>query len=139
LPGDAEVVRAAVPLLQTRMRRLTDAPDALRFLLVDEADFEIEEAAAAKHLGEGGVAIVAAAYDALEKLPDWTVEAIQGALNAALVDGLGLKPRKAFVPLYVAVSGRASSLPLFDSMVLLGRDRTLARLQAARAGTTVQG
>ena len=139
LAGDAEVVRAAIPLLQTRMRRLTDAPDALRFLLVDEADFEIEEAAAAKHLGEGGVAVVVAAHDALQPLTDWTAEAIQAALSAALVDGLGLKPRKAYQPLYVAVSGRASSLPLFDSMVLLGRERTLARLQAARTGTIVQG
>ena len=135
LPGDAEVVRAAVPLLQTRIRRLTDVPDLLRFLLVDEADFEIEEAATAKHLGEGGTAVLVAAYDALQALADWTVEAVEEALRAALVEGLGLKPRKAFVPLYVAVSGRASSLPLFDSMVLLGRDRTLARLQAARTAT----
>ena len=98
-------------------------------------DFEIEEAAATKHLGEGGLAVLVAAYDALQRVTDWTVEAVEEALRAALVDGLGLKPRKAFVPLYVAVSGRAQSLPLFDSMVLLGRDRTLARLQAARAAT----
>lgn len=139
LPGDADVVRTAVPLLQTRIRRLTDAPDLLRFLLVEESEFEIEEAAAAKHLGEGGTAVLVAAYDALQALTEWTVEAVQEALRAALVDGLGLKPRKAFVPLYVAVSGRASSLPLFDSMVLLGRDRTLARLQAARSGTAARG
>ena len=132
LPADAEVVEAAVPLLQTRIRRLTDAPDLLRFLVVAESDFEVEEAAAAKHLGEGGAAVVVAAHDALSALQDWTAETIEEALRAALVDGLGLKPRKAFVPLYVAVSGRASSLPIFDSMVLLGRDRTLARLQAAR-------
>ena len=51
----------------------------------------------------------------------------------ALLDGgLGLKPRKAFGPLYVAISGRTSALPLFESMQILGRDRTLARLRAAQ-------
>ena len=50
----------------------------------------------------------------------------------ALVDGLGLKPRQAFGPVRVAVSGRTVSPPLYESMELLGRERTLARLAAAR-------
>ena len=129
--ADAALVAATIPLLQTRIRRLTDVPDLLRFLLVTEVDFEVAEADAAKHLGEGSGAILAAAHDALEPLQEWTPDAIEAALRAALIDGLGLKPRKAFVPLYVAVSGRAQSLPIFDSMVLLGRERTLVRLAAA--------
>jgi glutamyl-tRNA synthetase len=51
----------------------------------------------------------------------------------ALVDDLGLKPRNAFGPIRVAVTGRTVSPPLFESLELLGRDRTLARLRAARA------
>ena len=51
-------------------------------------------------------------------------------LREALVDGLGLKPRHAFGPLYVAVTGRPVAPPLFDSMVLLGREATLARVRA---------
>jgi glutamyl-tRNA synthetase len=56
---------------------------------------------------------------------------VEATLRAALIDGLGLKPRHAFGPLYVAVTGRPVAPPLFDSMVLLGRDTTIARLRAA--------
>jgi glutamyl-tRNA synthetase len=55
-------------------------------------------------------------------------------LRAALVEGLGLKPRKAFGPIRVAITGRAVSPPLFESMQILGRERSLARLRAAAAG-----
>jgi glutamyl-tRNA synthetase len=55
-------------------------------------------------------------------------------LRLALVDGLGLKPRNAFGPVRVAVTGRTVSPPLFESMALLGRERTLGRLRAARTG-----
>ena len=73
------------------------------------------------------------AFAALEPLADWSAEPIHEALNVALLDGgLGLKPRKAFGPLYVAISGRTSALPLFESMQILGRDRSLARLRAAQ-------
>jgi glutamyl-tRNA synthetase len=53
-------------------------------------------------------------------------------LRAALVDGLGLKPKLAFGPVRVAVTGRRVSPPLFESLELLGRVRTLARLERAR-------
>ena len=58
---------------------------------------------------------------------------IEAALREALVEGLGLKPKHAFGPLRVAVTGRTISPPLFESMELLGRDVTLARLEAAIA------
>ena len=57
--------------------------------------------------------------------------AVEAALRAALVEGLGLKPKLAFGPVRVAVTGRRISPPLFESIELLGRDRTLARLQSA--------
>ena len=66
------------------------------------------------------------------RLPEWTHEAIEAALSAALVEGLGLKPRNAFGPLRVAVTGSTVSPPLFESMEILGRERSLARLAAAR-------
>ena len=68
--------------------------------------------------------------DTVEALGEgvWTTEAIEAALRAALIDGMGLKPRVAFGPLRVAVSGRRVSPPLFESMELLGRAETLARL-----------
>jgi glutamyl-tRNA synthetase len=72
---------------------------------------------------------------ALQELPDWSTPAIEEALKAALVDGLGLKPRQAFGPVRVAVSGRTVSPPLYESMELLGRERSLRRLTAARTLT----
>jgi len=77
--------------------------------------------------------VLDAGVAALEALADFTPAAIEEALRAALIDGLGLKPRTAFGPLRVAVSGRRVSPPLFESMELLGRDSTLARLRALRA------
>ena len=53
----------------------------------------------------------------------WSTAAIEEALRAALVEGLGLKPRNAFGPVRVAVTGRRISPPLFESLELLGRDR----------------
>ena len=74
-----------------------------------------------------------AAYDALSGLGEWTTAAIEAALRAALVEGLGLKPRNAFGPVRVAVTGSRVSPPLFESLELLGRERSLKRLQAALA------
>jgi glutamyl-tRNA synthetase len=69
--------------------------------------------------------------DALAALPEWSTAAIAEALRSALVDGLGLKPRNAFGPVRVAITGRRVSPPLFESMELLGRDASLARLESA--------
>ncbi|WP_063628094.1 glutamate--tRNA ligase [Actinospica robiniae] len=63
----------------------------------------------------------------------WTTQAIDDALRAALIEGLGLKPKNAFTPIRVAITGRRVSPPLFESIELLGRDRALARLRAATA------
>jgi glutamyl-tRNA synthetase len=80
--------------------------------------------------------VLDAASGALAGLDGWSTEAIEEALKTALVDGLGRKPRQAFGPVRVAVSGRTVSPPLYESIELLGRERTLARLQRARARTT---
>ncbi len=65
-----------------------------------------------------------------QRSTDWTAAQLEAALKATLVDGLGLKPRNAFGPLRVAVTGRAVSPPLFESMELLGRERSIRRLEA---------
>jgi glutamyl-tRNA synthetase len=76
--------------------------------------------------------VLEAALAALEPLADWTADAIQSALRTALVDGLGIKPRLAFGPVRTAVSGRRISPPLFESMVILGKESSLARIKAFR-------
>ncbi|SHF63247.1 glutamyl-tRNA synthetase [Jatrophihabitans endophyticus] len=131
LPADAELVTAATPLVQERIQTLAQGADMLRFLLVDGADFVVDEAAAAKQLGEKGAPVLAAALAALDDVTDWTTDAIEAALRSALVDGLELKPRHAYGPVRVAVTGSTVSPPLFESLELLGRDRSLARLRAA--------
>jgi glutamyl-tRNA synthetase len=78
--------------------------------------------------------VLDAAIAALEGVGDWTTEAIEAALKAALLDDLELKPRKAFGPVRVAVTGGLVSPPLFESLELLGAERSLARLRAARNG-----
>jgi glutamyl-tRNA synthetase len=127
------ILRAVAPLAQERMIVLSDAVGLLRFLFVDEV--EVDEAAAAKHLRPDDAAILDAATAALRGLPEWSTPAIEEALKGALVEGLGLKPRQAFGPVRVAISGRTVSPPLYESMELLGRERTLARLVAARGLT----
>jgi glutamyl-tRNA synthetase len=131
--ADADVIRAATPLVQERMAVLREAREMLEFLLVEP--IEIDPVAADKQLGAEQLPVVAAAREALDGIAEWSKDAIEAALRAALVDGLGLKPKHAFGPVRVAVTGRTVSPPLFESLELLGRDRTLARLAAASSGS----
>jgi len=132
------VLAAAVPLLQTRVRRLTDAVLLLGFVFVDDDSFVLDEADAAKTFVEGTAGQLTAAADVLEALADWDALVIEAALRSGLVEGLGLKPKVAFTPLYVAVTGHRVGLPIFDSLALLGRDRSLRRIRAA-AGRSPAG
>ncbi len=130
-PAEEQValVRAAGPLVQERVSVLAEAVDMMAFLFVDE--LIVEHAAAAKTLVGESVTTLDAALSALEDLQDWRTETIETALREALVDGIGLKPRQAFGPVRVAVTGKTVSPPLFESIELLGRERTLARLRDA--------
>ena len=130
-PEQDRVLRAIAPLAQERTVVLSDAVGLLGFLFSDEV--AIDPAAAAKNLRPEDGEVLDAAAGALRDLADWSAAGIEQALKAALVDGLGRKPRQAFGPVRVAVSGRTVSPPLYESIELLGRERTLARLAAARA------
>jgi glutamyl-tRNA synthetase len=130
--ADRAVVVAAAPLVQERVQTLVEGVDLLRFLLMDEGDFSIDEGAAAKGLKDGWRDVVTTAIAALDGL-EWTVPAIETALHSALIDDLGLKPRDAYTPLRVAVTGRTVSPPLFESLELLGSQRVMTRLRNAVA------
>ena len=135
-PTDAqlELLTAAAPLVQERAATLVEAADLLGFLFVVEHHFTIDPAAAAKVLGEPAIPVLDAALAVLSELPEWTTANIQEVLQAALVETLSLKPRVAYGPVRVAVTGSTVSPPLFESMELLGQERTLGRLRAARTG-----
>jgi len=128
---EAELLGGAAPLVAERVAVLSEAVEMMRFLFV--ADLVVDPDAASKVLGPEAVPVLSAAVDALSALSTWDSAAIEGALKSALVEGMGLKPRKAFAPIRVAVSGRTVSPPLYESMELLGRERSLSRLRAALA------
>jgi glutamyl-tRNA synthetase len=124
------IVRAAAPLVQERLVVLSDAVGMMGFLFAGE-DFAPEPASAEKALGEGAEPVLRAAIEALEAIPAWTAGNIERALKESVVEGLGIKPRKAFAPVRVAVTGRTVSPPLYESMELLGREVSLRRLRNA--------
>ncbi len=120
-------VLAVAPLVQERMQLLGEAPELIAFLFESTEDLEYREDAL-KTLKDGAADTLRATSEALEQVSDWNTEAIEAAMRAKLIDELGLKPRLAFGPARVAISGRRISPPLFESMELLGREATLARL-----------
>jgi glutamyl-tRNA synthetase len=125
------VVRAATPHVNERMSVLSEAEGMLGFLFVDEDAFAIDPESAAGVLKGNAAEVLTAAVAALEALADWSTASIEAALRSSLVEGLGIKPKLAFGPVRVAATGRRVSPPLFESLELLGRDRTLRRLRAA--------
>jgi glutamyl-tRNA synthetase len=127
---DRDLLAKAVPLVQTRMARLTEAPGLLRFLFEPEDEFAVEEAAATKALGEGSGAVLRAVLEALEPVEEWTAARIEPEVWG-VGERLGLNKRKTAAPVRVAITGRLVSPPLFESMELLGRERSLRRLRRA--------
>jgi len=139
--SDAEraLLAGVVPLVQTRVAVLSELPDLVRFLFAPEEQFAVEPAAAAKALGAGSAEVLLAAVEALEPLTQWSTEAVQGAVDAALIEDRGLKRGRAYLPLRAAVCGASVAPPLPESMALLGRERTLRRLRAAAASAADAG
>ena len=133
-PADAatdglDAVTRATPLVQERVGTLLEAANMVAFLLDDR--FQVDPDAAAKQLGHDARPTLEAARSALAGLSSFTTADIEAALRDALVEGLGLKPKHAFGPIRVAITGSTVSPPLFESIELLGKDRTLVRLDTA--------
>nr|WP_241844503.1 glutamate--tRNA ligase [Kitasatospora sp. CB01950] len=126
-----ELLGKVAPLTQERMIVLSEIVTMAGFLFVAPADFAVDPEDGAKVLNADARPVLEASVKALTELTDFTPDPIQAALREALVEGLGIKPKFAFTPLRVAVTGRRVSPPLFESMELLGREETLRRLLAA--------
>jgi glutamyl-tRNA synthetase len=118
---DAERVRKAAPLVQEKIARLSEFPGFAGFLFQD-VDVSVD----------GDAEIVLAARDALAGLEPFTAASIEAALRA-VVEQLGLKPRRGFQPIRLAITGSTVSPGLFESIELLGRETTIRRLSAAAA------
>ena len=134
--SDAEqaILAEAAPLIQERITVLGEAADMLGFLFVTADKIEIMDDARAG-LPENAAEIATAAAEKLAAVSeaDFKTEHIQELLNALLIEQMELKPRVAFGPLRTAISGRRISPPLFESMQILGRDETVARLKGFAA------
>jgi glutamyl-tRNA synthetase len=126
LDWDAEIVRESVPLVQEKITKLGDYPGF--------AGFFFEEVEADPALLDGAAPVLAAAEEDLGALELFEATRIEQALRK-LAERLELKPRDAFQPIRVAVTGSKVSPGLFESLELLGRETSLERLRAAREAT----
>ena len=127
---DPAVFAAVAPLAQTRVALLGEIVSYVDFLFLEAP--EIDEASWSKAMKEGAAELLRAAADAFTALPSWDAESLRIALETVAA-GRELKLGKAQAPVRVAVTGRSVGLPLFESLEVLGRDRTLARLDTAMA------
>uniref|UniRef100_UPI00404A6E47 glutamate--tRNA ligase n=1 Tax=Candidatus Planktophila sp. TaxID=2175601 RepID=UPI00404A6E47 len=126
---EVSLVTRALPLIQERIVKLDEAPALLKFLFVK--DFVIDQEAVAKVADEQAKNILRRALQDLELLTTWDHLSIESALRASLIEELGLKPRIAFTALRIATTGSTISPPLFESMELLGKEASLARISLA--------
>ena len=127
-PAQLEVLTKAAPLIQERITVLGEASGMLGFLFTDSSKITIDEDAR-KGLPENAKEVVAAASAAISPLNDFTTDVLHDLLNKVLVEDMAEKPKNAFGPLRTAISGRRVSPPLFESMEILGKAETLARLE----------
>ena len=123
------IVKPALPIIQERIARMNEVTAMLKFLFVEDIIFDAESETKVKE--EPSQHVISQALSALENVNDWKHDVIEAALRAVLIEKLGLKPRLAFGPVRIAVTGSHISPPLFESMELLGKARSLARLKAA--------
>ncbi|MGB2694230.1 MAG: glutamate--tRNA ligase [Dehalococcoidia bacterium] len=133
-PVDRELVRNLTPLIRERIKRLDEVRDMVEGFFTDDLPYTTADLLSKRFRNNA-----AGAQEALEQakarceaLPSWTHDALEAGLRA-LAEELELKAGDLFMLLRVAVTGRAISPPLFESMELLGSDRCLRRLTDAAA------
>ena len=125
---ELSVIRKALPLIQERIVTLSEVVDMVRFLFGDGV--EVAADSISKVSDDQSKEVLRRAHDSLAPLAQWDESAIEGALRETLIEGMGLKPRLAFTPVRIAATGSHISPPLFESLALLGKERTLARISA---------
>lgn len=126
---EKRVLSQAAPLAQTRMQVLGEARDLLGFLFIDNADIEYNEKAV-KKLRDSAPDALRGAVEAFNGIEgDFTVENVKAALDGKLVEELGIKPRLAYGPLFVAMTGTNVSIPVVDSIAILGKNEAIARIK----------
>jgi glutamyl-tRNA synthetase len=126
--NELEVISKALPLIQERIITLSEVVGMVSFLFGEEV--VVAEDEAKKISDEVSRATLKAAKEVLELVSEWSEISIESALRGELIERMGLKPRVAFTPVRIAVTGSHISPPLFESLALLGKTRTLRRISA---------
>ena len=127
--SEIELVKKALPIIQERTVKLGEIPAMLKFLFVSELVIELDSKEKIKD--DQSKQVLKRALEVLEPLSTWSHESIEGALRTALIEEMALKPRIAFGAVRIAATGSHISPPLFESMELLGKEATIARIKAA--------
>jgi glutamyl-tRNA synthetase len=122
------LVKLALPLIQERIIMLSEVPAMLKFLFVK--NFAVEADNVAKITDEASKQVLQRSLKELEPLATWNHDSIEAALRSSLIEEMGLKPRIAFGAVRIATTGSTISPPLFESMELLGKEASLARIRA---------
>jgi glutamyl-tRNA synthetase len=126
---DPAVFESVAPLAQTRVAVLSEITAYVDFLFLDAPVHE--ETSWAKAMKPGAAELIADARAALSVVAPWEPDSLRAVLET-VAGAHGLKLGKAQAPIRVAVTGRTVGLPLFESLAALGRERALARLEAAQ-------
>lgn len=126
---EIKVVKSALPIIQERITKLSEIPQMLNFLFVK--NFTIDQAEMSKIRDESAQQVLLTSANRLQGLQEWNHGKIEEVLRLALIEELGLKPRVAFSAIRIAVTGSHISPPLFESMELLGKERSMTRIKAA--------
>ena len=127
--SEIELVKKALPIIQERIVKLGEIPAMLKFLFV--SGLAIESDSKEKIKDDQSKQVLKRSLEVLEPLSTWSHESIEGALRTALIEEMALKPRIAFGAVRIAATGSHISPPLFESMELLGKEATIARIKAA--------
>ncbi|WP_028007865.1 glutamate--tRNA ligase [Solimonas flava] len=127
-PANGPDLKRVIEQQRERCRSLVEMAEKSKFFYAELDGYNEKDAA--KHLNADGAAVLEALAALLEALPDWTAEALHVAVNG-FAEGRGLGLGKVAQPLRVACCGMAVSPPIDQTLFLLGRERTLARLKAA--------
>ena len=129
-PANGPALADVIVQQRERCRTLLEMAEKSTFLYTDIKGYNEKDAA--KHLAAKAVPVLDALVDGLTALSDWQAEDIHGVVHAT-AEKLGLKLGDVAQPIRVAVSGAAVSPPIDQTLMLLGRTATLARLTAAAA------
>jgi glutamyl-tRNA synthetase len=130
LGADEETVHRLVPLIQERVKVLTDAVDLVDFFFTEEVQYDPQLLIGKKMNPATSLEALRSVYQVLEGMPSFDEESLEASLRG-LTEELGLKAGQLFGIIRVAVTGKGVAPPLFGTLSILGQERVLARLRQA--------